>query len=467
MPSKKKTAKKKTAKKTAARDFDEVDYEEVIEHDMTKYSYNKEDDTYIIFCPSQGGNVIVERATVESMLEAYSNFDGQQSSINEIARNFNISRSVFNDIKKSMQWTHDKIPLTDEQLQNRDRSTNIESLIRKEECAVQQGYLKDLWNKRHKQSDLYDKLKDKLFNPYMEFLETWTPPVRKSILKVKPFKANKKKKPKTVMVALRDTHYGKGHLNDDQYLHKPWTVEDQENAMTKYLEGITEDFAERQYNIKEIVVASVGDILDSMRGETDKGTILDTLQLGSDQFTTAFNSMTMFFEGLLVLFPKQPIRVQAVSGNHDSNGDWLLFTALQAYFNKTTRIAWNLGTPNEKVKTFKIDNNFFVMEHGYSPTVHRAKVPNSGTPRESYIQKLFMNAAPEGSMEANSRYFIMGDQHHVEHEEYAFFEFLMFPAIGVGGKYEDHHAYKSKKRQNVLVFDENNLTDIMYYYFDK
>jgi hypothetical protein len=441
-----------------------VDFSEE-EEDLsaTKWWFDDRTNNYMVHCPSKGGMIAIGKDKLESMYEAYSNFDGQPCSINEICKSFGYPRKVFQEIKKSMGWTHDSIPVTRHQLANSSEAEILEDLEQKQLLAIDQKLKKKKWQDLEKDAWNYRMIKENQLKPLEEFLKDWQPPAFNITYENIPAQTTTGEK-RSILIGLSDLHFGK-LCHGDLFSHKEWKLSDLQDALEKYCRELVQRIQRARINLDEIVIASFGDILDSLSGKTDKGTTLDTEVIGREQFLPALNTICYFIAYIRGAFPKAKLSVRSVNGNHDSVGDGVLFGAVEHYFfGKDLDIDFHFT--EQRWDPFLINKNLIVMEHGYSPRYKLAKVPNDGPSREKYISNILLDRVDLTS-KSTSRFFLMGDQHHVEMKEYNHFEFIMFPALGVGGEYEDHHGWKSKRRQKVLVFSEGNLEAILYHNFNK
>lgn len=79
------------------------------------YTYNAEDEKYI-FNTKEFGNLVRPKSWVKNLVKAYSDWDGEPSTITDVCRRFGITRSLFNEIKKILGLTHDHEPFTPDEV---------------------------------------------------------------------------------------------------------------------------------------------------------------------------------------------------------------------------------------------------------------------------------------------------------------------------------------------------------------
>ena len=226
----------------------------------------------------------------------------------------------------------------------------------------------------------------------------------------------------------------------------------QMKTVENYVDSISKDLEKRTQIPETCILLSLGDIIHSISGYTTKGTALEVDLKGPQQFKAALDSITYLISFLQTVFKK--VVVNAVSGNHDYFGDWVLFTAIQKYFRTNTKISWNIFT--ERWGSFTLGQNLFIMEHGYSP-FYKSKVPRSDTAKESYIQRLIVKetqALAKNGKEILNNYFFMGDLHHYTAKDFPMFEFIQLPTCVAADKYADHlNLAGTRNKQLTFIFD--------------
>jgi hypothetical protein len=205
----------------------------------------------------------------------------------------------------------------------------------------------------------------------------------------------------------------------------------------------------------------MGDLSHTLTGETDKGTKLEAHPIGEEQLERAFNSMVAFVNELLSVHNN--IQVYACSGNHSALGDYVLVKMLALYFRSDSRISFIIT--NKRFVTFKIEQNLFVVEHGYS-SVSRDRLPAPGKGRETYVNNIILSK-PEDLEGIKRNYYLSGDQHHTESYEMTNFEGYMFSTLVGGCRHADNSGYKSRPRQSCLTVDKQGVKEFVHFYFDQ
>lgn len=436
--------------------FDASEWKSTLKY-TEKYVYNKEDDKYVVYLKSANGNIVLPGDVVRGIFENYSNWYGNEKSINEICRNYRIPRNYFNELKDVLGITHDSEPITPEELIERDIHDITDDILQKKKFQLHQEFQKKSWQQTEEAALKWFKLEEGVFNPFTNFLNNWVPPKYENVKYQGPKKNNKSTK--SLLVGLSDVHFGAKTNHKESYRSKGYSTEEAVNCISNYSKEIKSIVEERNYVFNECVLTSLGDILHTTgAGFTTKGTMLVHDCIKEEQFNYAFNSLVEFISNMLSLFPK--VKVKSVKGNHNDFGDYVLFKALEAYFRAEDRIEFDVFQADHGL--FKINKCLFVISHGYSAE-YKGRIPSSSKARESYIANLFLSK-PEELIGVSQKVLLTADQHHLEMKEYAEFEHYMLSTTVKGDKHSEAMGLNNIPRQSCFVIDENGVKEILYCY---
>ena len=431
---------------------DERDWETALKF-TDNYVYNKADDKYVIYLKAANGNVVFPGEVIRGIIENYSNWLDNPRSINEICRNYKIPRSYFNELKSVLNITHDSLPVSKEELLEKDIDTISEDILEKKRFQLYQKLQKSSWEQTQEAANKWFFFQSGVIEPMKEFFSSWQPP------KYTPIKytGTKKSSKRSMLVGLSDLHFGAYANPKDSYTNKEQKTQDIVDYLDKFAKEISETVNERSVPFEECVVASLGDILHTTgQGFTNKGTLLRHDCLKEEQFNIAFNSLVKFLGNMLETFPK--VRVAAVKGNHSPFGDYVLFKALQAYYRTEKRIAFDVCQSDHGM--IRIQDTLVLITHGYS-SEYKAKLPSEGKARESYIANLFLSK-PELLVGAVSKVFLSADQHNFSCGEYAEFERYMLSTPVKGDAYAEALGLNSIPRQSCLVISDEGVKEIVH-----
>lgn len=418
-----------------------------------KYVYNKESGKYIFFCKKAGKNIVLEESLLKAILHAYSNFDGDESSLNEISRKFDIPRNIVAEVLSILNFTHDEIPVLKEEYLEKTNEEIVEELIQSRKFSAYQSFQKADWKETQKDAEKWRKFQALQLNPFKDFTENFLYPKYEIDIPSKSVVGNNH-----LLIALNDIHFGAYADKEDLYLGDDWNIEITQKTIENYASQIEEYILNQTTQFATIKVAILGDILDSLTGFTEKGTPLDTFPIGEKQFDIAFKTLDMFLDSLLKIVPK--VEVIGVAGNHAYYGDWALLKCLEKFYSKNKNISFEIS--KKRWINFVIEDSLFVAEHGYS-AFYKARVPDSDKAREAYVKNLLISQ-PELLVNCKRRYFLTADRHSLEYKEYSGFEFIRFSTPVKGNEYVDHLNLRSASRQNALVINKNGVQSIVNFY---
>ena len=422
-----------------------------------KYIYNKEDDKYVMHLRAASGNIVLTGDVVRGIKENYSNWYGNDHTINEISRNYKIPRSYMVEILRILGITHDSEPITDEQLIERNVDDVAGELIQKKKFQLYQEFQKRSWKETEEAASKWFKLKEGVLDPFLNFISNWNPPAYKAVKYTGLSKKHSVEK--ALVVGLSDVHFGAKSNSSESYRGKGYSSKEAANCVENYADEIQKIVATRNYSIDECVLASLGDILHTTgSGFTTKGTMLVHDCVKEEQFKIAFDSIVYLINSLLELFKK--VRVKSVKGNHNDFGDWVLFKTLEAYYRSEPRIEFEVFQTDHGL--FKVGNTLFVASHGYSAE-YKGRLPASGKARESYVANLFLSK-PEALIGVCQKVLITADQHHLEMKEYAEFEHYMLSTTVRGDKHSEAMGMNNRPRQSCFVVDGYGISEIVYCY---
>jgi hypothetical protein len=432
-------------------------WEENIET-LEKPYFNTENKQYVVFLNAIGRNMVVSEEKHRSILQMYSNWDGDERTIGQICRNVQWPRPVLIEYLKKFNLTHDSLPVTDEELTTQSDDELLGRLKELRKFSLHQKFEKESWDNIRADAAKWRAFEYKQYGPFLDFLEKYEPKPIKPL----PCKYDGRGGDRTMLIGLSDVHYG-SHVhpryiyNDKHSKDGGWSIEHTKEAVDNYFLQIKEEVGSRKYKFEKAILCSLGDIIHGINGFTEKGQKLETFPLGQEQYDGAFDSLTHFIARTLEVFNK--CEVHSVAGNH-SLLDTILFKALAAYFRTDDRVTFNIYDSQHAM--FKVYNTLFVMEHGASP-YFKAKLPSTKTARKSYIQDLFLSH-PEKLVGAKTKVFLSADQHHFEACEMGDIEQYMFSTLVGADKYADHNGWKNNPRQNCLVVDKDGVKEILNFY---
>lgn len=423
------------------------------------YVYNSLTDDYVFFTYKLLGKPItLKKEKVDSMLKRYSRFDGDESTVNEIASSFALSRPTVIFILRALGITHDSLPATSEDIMTREPDELAESVLAERMFVFNREYEKKAWKKVNEEARNWRKFVMRELNPYERFVEGFS-------YRHKPFKINPKattREDYAFMAGCSDIHLGAYAKRRDLYHGKDWNMDIAVEAYKSYVDQLFSEVQNRKQRPDVLYLLVLGDISHSLKGKTYKDTPLENVEVDEEpQIDAGFCCLDYHIQaGLEIGFKR--IRVKLVRGNHNPLGDWAIGRFVQIAYEKDERVDVEVAT--ERWLAFKFSRSLFVMEHGASP-YYKSLVPKGGSERESYVQRIFL-ARPELLQGIDHRYFLTADQHNLEYSDSKGFEFIRFGTAVRGDKYADHHNLHSRPKQNVLEVTDKGIASIINIYLD-
>jgi hypothetical protein len=422
---------------------DQADKQEYqINHDTKKIEFYAEH--------KFGKNLTYSLATIQKVLQLYSNFDGVPHTTAEISRKTGIPKDRLTYIIKILGITHNDLPVLP------DADTTVEELLELKDSSLLDKFDQADQKKIKADADKWRALKFNQIDPFEKFLSSWEPPIL-------PTKTGKKltdrHSNKVFVIALSDLHFGSFANHRYMFNGKSWSTAKTVEAVNAYADEIVNEVSSRNYRFKKCVIMGLGDLIHSVSGKTQRGTELIYDCIKEEQFDYAMNSLLAFFTKMAGLFDQ--IEVHNVGGNHHYELDMALFKALDLYFrpNKGIKFTHHSTRP----AAFKCDNTLFMMDHG-ADSKERVYVP-SGAKLEKHVQSILLNNT-HLLADVKTKIFVQGDKHHFEHLEFGTFEYIMFSTILGADEHASVNNWHNRARQSCLVLDSSGLKEIIHIYFD-
>jgi hypothetical protein len=422
-----------------------------------KYTFNENTQKYVFHSQEKfGRNVVLGSKKVNTIIELYSNYDKFPHTMGDISKKLGIPKAVIEFIIKAMGITHDTIPFSQEKIEESDVDVLVDEMLDNKSFQINQKFEKLDWKRTQEDATKWREFTQLNVNPFKNFIENWVPPKYVPIKTVNKVKSSSQQE---LIVGCSDWHYGLFAHERYLYNQKEWNIDETEKSVANYAEQLKEYISQKDF--KKLNVCFMGDLSHTLTGETDKGTKLEAHPIGEEQLERAFNSMVAFVNELLSVHNN--IQVYACSGNHSALGDYVLVKMLALYFRSDSRISFIIT--NKRFVTFKIEQNLFVVEHGYS-SVSRDRLPAPGKGRETYVNNIILSK-PEDLEGIKRNYYLSGDQHHTESYEMTNFEGYMFSTLVRGCRHADNSGYKSRPRQSCLTVDKQGVKEFVHFYFDQ
>ena len=447
-------------------EFNNVSSDTIIEADGVIYNKATEDYVFDFTNIANIANVItIKKNQLFAILQDYSNFDGNPKTISEIALKHKIPPFILEKVFQKLRFRHASLPITNAYIaENEDEEKVVEDLAAIKRFNIAEKFNHQQWKEIQTNAQKWLMFEQCVFNPIKDILSTVKLPTVE-VDNSEPLDLPLYNENEAFIVTLSDIHFGAfTDSNNCFYTDKDWTIEDTQKAIDSYIYQIEQELKNMVIQPSDCIVLSCGDILHSITGFTDKGTQLIVNPKGVSQFKIALESISYFLTRLAILWKDTGtrIKVKAVSGNHDSFGDWVLFTCLEQMFKKVM----DFEIASSKWLLFQYGENACVIEHGYSAK-YNSKVPQDDKSKENYVQKLLLEKITQLDFPINNRYFFMGDRHHYNQKEMSSFEFIQLPTLVPSDEYADNLNLSGRARQMCFVMNKKKgITKTLNFYVD-
>lgn len=318
-----------------------------------KYIFDKESDDYLFFgLPDQPPVVRVPRTRIDELISDYSNETGG-ATINQLASRYELSRATIKSIIGWLGKTHDSAPFSDETLAMTDEESLATSVLKAKEQRVLVKAQKRRLRRHEATLDNEDWVRS-----FVTDLITSLPEYKEAV--AKPKKKKYKSKNYVAVLGLTDLHIGKRGIDGFN----------SEIASKRAINTITEASvrADKMWGVPKFWVLTIGsDMLhvDNYQGTTQKGTPMDTDVDAVDMMSIAYRTVETL---VLHLQKKAPVKVVAMTGNHDRMLSALLGMMVGARFNEDPNVEVIDGSRGSAY--IRYGNSLLGFNHGDSIKPH-------------------------------------------------------------------------------------------------
>ena len=284
--------------------------------------YDKTNDVYLSYLPSQESLVNVGGDTHRAMRHSYS-ADGENLSVDEMARKYSKSATFIREYIAAFGWSHTMDAFTDEEILGKSVDELVETSLASRRRQVREKANKKMWNDLQKDADRMRMLDDTLLNEFREAIS-------KQNLASK--KVNKRKmknaEPYAVVISPTDLHFGAGSWIDETGSHYD-TVE----AKNRLIDRTNNLITRLPSRPEKIILATGSDWfhIDNEEGSTTKGTIQD---LSTSPAQIFMDGCELARQHIDLLREVTDVQVVFMRGNHDRQMALALMMYLKAVYDE-------------------------------------------------------------------------------------------------------------------------------------
>jgi hypothetical protein len=317
-------------------------------HKVERYTYDEDRDEYTfhgqdffdaeISCPISG----------EKIRQMKIDYTDNQYTIEEVAKKYDIDRTVFVQLKTLMGWTHHSPPVTDEEIEREDISELAEKVVMQRKKLQIEREISRL-EKRELEKDALK------YREIGDVIEKVAANINRKSYKVPKAHIELAPKDGVAVVNLQDVHVGKlpitGPASTDDYIS---------DILFRVDEGL--ETLGRSMKIRKVYVAVGGDIVhvDTLSNTTTKGTRQDVQMGVADALTAAQDFAVRVIDVCRKYAPE--VEAVYVRGNHDNVLSLAVFRFVQAWFRDTKEVIIE-GSYDDR--EYRVDGgHLMVFTHG-------------------------------------------------------------------------------------------------------
>ena len=367
----------------------------------------------------------------------------------EVCRSAGIAVSTFDIFKKEFAFTRDTLPLLPSELLSNASDDLLATYLIQRSDKVRKNAERQINKNTVESAQKWENFLNGTYKPFTSALKRFRGQV--TIPKEKPAKSSDK----TLIIALSDTHGGAFANPIYMQCGNGWDTEKFKKFFNDYAVKARE-FIDT-HKPSEIEIFGIGELYDGLRGQTEKGTLLEQDASYDEQFDLVLDSLVNFISAILAKGVKTNIRT--VRGNHEGSSNYILFETIK----RTFRAEKNLKVYNYHTQfgVFVVKNSLFVISHGAHDKI-KAKVP-TGDRKQSYYQSVILQH--KHLLKPNMNCVCMsGDLHHREMKEFSDFDYYMVGSPA-RSQYADALNLKSKPSQTCFLLGDQGVEAVLNCYF--
>ena len=290
-----------------------------------KYVYNGQSDTYVTVLRCRPRPLVMSGTKFRSMKKAYSDWDGNPSTINEICRRFAIPRDQFQELKGIHGWTHESEPFTREEVMSREVEDLSDDVFQSRRQALWESFEKKKWHQTKVDAQKWNNLEQNFILPLQDQIATLVPAYTPPMLNLKTAR-----NPFAVVTSGGELHYGgSGWVLETG---EEFSREEAASRLERTRTAMLDEVADR--GRPDTFFYAVGhDFLtvDNDHGTTTKGTPQETDGTAAQILAEGFD---LAVRDIDCLRGASPVKVVSVPGNHDRLLTVALMKFLEAHYRR-------------------------------------------------------------------------------------------------------------------------------------
>lgn len=285
------------------------------------YVYNEHDDVYLTFLAGLTKPLALPGQTHRDLIRAYSDFDGEPSTVNEISRTFGLPRQWVVKYLRAHGVTHDSEPFSAEEILDRDEDELVEDALAMRRQTLYKRLSKEKWSQTERDAKRWVRYEQETLSVLRAAIEAGPTEVPRLVL-------GGSQAPFSAVVSPSDYHWG-------MYAWEGETGQTYNLTEAKRrLETRTAVLLDRltRFGSPERIYAVLGSDWFNVDGEshqTTRGTPQDQAATYAQMLTTGSEVARLWVD---LLRQVAPVTLVIARGNHDRASSVALGLYLQAWF---------------------------------------------------------------------------------------------------------------------------------------
>jgi hypothetical protein len=323
-------------------------------HEGERYVYNGDLDTYTFFMRTSSKKQVLQGATIRAMKRAYSRM-GDASTINEIARSFEMRRDHFYEIKTILGWTHDSDAFTDEEILSKETSTLVEDAVQMRRSQLDQQMNKRNWKDTQRDAERFRNLEHFIVEPIIERLAEIAPLLQPPPMILIPRSTRRF----AALTSSGELHYGKqGWIGETGEVFDRAVAD---NRLARTTEAMMSEI--QIFGRPEEIIYVVGNDdlhVDGAHPETSAGTPMDVNATGRQMIDEFYEIQVREIQRLRSI---SPVRIVLSAGNHNTFSAYMVMKMLNIQFASAADVTVQLTA---RMRSYvRYGNSLLGMTHGH------------------------------------------------------------------------------------------------------
>lgn len=335
----------------------------------------------------------ITKAYYKKMRNLYSQWDGENTTINQLCRQMGISRTLFTEIKTKLGFTKDSPPFTDEEIDERDEDDLVNDLKMKKEGRIEKIWQNESYRIDKRDAKKYHKLMEGKINPLKELLSDVS-----TFEDVPTLKLSSAENPYCPVILLNDVHVGA--FGDKELTGEDYNLDICRERVKTLGEELVYKF--NKFGTPDKLIINTGaDFfhIDNVKdgGGTSYGTKMDVSSDPRNIGIMGFRIAREFVELMRQL--NTNIELIVVEGNHDSLLSNLLGEYLCSMYEDMDQITVKNPLTLREYSTY--GKNLLGFGHNFRE-------------KESDLGKIMANEAADLWEKDQYKYFMVGHKHSLQ-----------------------------------------------------